>query len=186
MHAQPPPALRHGHEGLEHVGLVAGERGELVDHHHEACQGLEPVRRPATDRVKVFVEVDRPAAAQGALPTSQLGIERAHGPSRQGGGEVGERADGVRQRGEPVEPRPPLKSISRNVSASGPALLARATKVRRSSLLPEPVVPATRAWAVNREVDAERPVGPETERDPGARCGVLRVVEVSQPHDAGE
>ncbi len=89
--------------------------------------------------------------------------------------------------------RPPLKSISRNVSSSGPALRARAaTSVRRSSLLPEPVVPATRrcgpsaARSTRKGPSAPTPSvscvgGPARSVPGGLPAPRGRFVEVEQP-----
>ena len=113
VHPEAAPALRRSHERVEDVGHVAGERGELVDDHHQARHGWRRGGGEATVRGHV-------GGARGAellLAPAQLGLEAAQGPLGEPAVEVADDADGVGERGRRSKALPPLKSTSRKVSS---------------------------------------------------------------------
>ena len=88
-----------------------------------------------------------PCVGQDRLAAGQLGGQRAQGPGGRLAVEVGDQADGVRQRGGLGEGGAALvvdeqerAAVRRMVRAASPAI-----RVCSSSDLPEPVVPATSA-----------------------------------------
>ena len=100
MHPEAPAALRDADQRVQHLGMIGGERGELVDQHHQAGQD---------GRVGQIDDVGDAALAQHRLTLGQLGTEAAQHPVDRSGFEVGHQTGHVRQIDEHVERRTALE-----------------------------------------------------------------------------
>ncbi len=125
------------HQRAEEVGQLGGEGGELV-HHDDQTGGPSPrSRRSPTPAARSRASRSRTSARR---PISSR--------SPEAGVEIGHHAGHVGQAGAGVEGAAAL--VVDEDEGHGrrrvPGGQSACTQVRRSSLLPAPVVPATRAW----------------------------------------
>ena len=98
MHAERAAARRDvGEDGVQ-LGMVAEQRGELVDHDHEP--------RKIDPRIE---DVARPGAGDRRLAPAHLGPQALDRAARAGAVEIGDDAGDVRHAGERVERRPALE-----------------------------------------------------------------------------
>ena len=140
-------ALGHPDEGLDEVGQLGLERGELVDHHDEPRAaadagwdgGGSSVRSAAPAARRVRSRWRSSASRQRSARCARCASRSVTSPTVWGSPAHRSKA------------LPPLKSTSTKVTWSGEhAAASPATSVRSSSLLPAPVVPATSACGPSR------------------------------------
>ena len=155
----------------EEVRELVGERGELVDDHDE------PGDRLTTGTCSILREIAGTNRAQQPLPTVEFGVEADERTLGEAVVEVGHQSDRVRKIDARVERRATLVVDQHEVQVhSDPTRLARlTTSVRSSSLLPEPVVPATNACgpSATRSISTI-PSADDADRGPQRRIGAGR------------
>ena len=155
-------------EGVDEVGELGLERGELVDHDDEPRQRLG-----GGGQLPVAGEVGRPDGAQQPFPMAELCFEAPERPLGEVGVEVGDEPDGVRQPGAGVEGAAALEVDEDErevvgVGAGGEAGDERAEQLALAGAGragDEPVRP------VGDEVELEHAVGRDAQRRRRARVG---------------
>ena len=157
------------HQPGDEVGQLLGQHAELVDHEHQPRQGGQ-VGPGGVAQGQVGVQVRRAGGRQHALAAAHLGAERLQRAGGEGGVEVGDQADGVREPGALRERRPAL------VVDQHERQLVRTVRQREAghqgleqlALAGAGGAGHQRVRAVAAQVDGDRPAGAHAEDGGGA------------------